>query len=588
MIVLARRILARRRSSGRAPRALHIIAGTVLCAVAACQPRMGTPPAPAPRPATSDASPETRMPRDTIHIDQLRRAALDGSHAEPVGTSIDDIGGATARMDAIREAGYRESSTPVVLPDVAREFRGVWVATVHNMDWPSSRNLTTAEAQQELIAILDAAHDLGLNAVIFQVRPAADALYASDIEPWADYLTGEQGRAPDPYWDPLAFAVTEAHARGLELHAWFNPFRAGFVAKKAPPAATHVIRRRPDLIRRYGTHYWMDPAEPDARQQALDVISDVVRRYDIDAVHLDDYFYPYQERDARGRLIQFPDDGTWRRYGVQTGMTRADWRRANIDAFVEQLYEAVHRIKPHVRVGISPFGIWRPGHPESVRGLDSYTELYADSRKWLANGWADYYAPQLYWRTHAPQQDYATLLQWWSDQNDHGRHIWAGNIPNNISGGSRGWDASEILEQISLTREQPGASGNIHFSASSLLRNPDGLGDAFRERIYAEPALVPASPWLSPGRLLPPVVSLRQDPARGRTAVELEPLPAATTWIVRARSGSQWRTQLVPAGTHEIHVEWVDGWPADAIAVSAVDRAGVEGVAAVFERITAQ
>src|SRR5690606_24010 len=306
------------------------------------------------------------------------------------------------------------------------------VATVHNMDWPSRRNLTTAEAQQELLRILDAARDAGLNAVIFQVRPAADALYDSPLEPWSDYLTGVQGRAPDPYWDPLRFAIAEAHARGLELHAWFNPFRAGFVTKKAPPADSHVMRRRPDLVRRYGAHYWMDPAEPDARAQALDVISDVVRRYDIDAVHLDDYFYPYQERDSRRRLIPFPDDDTWRKFGVKTGLTRADWRRANIDAFVEQLYATVRRIKPHVRVGISPFGIWRPGHPESVRGLDSYTELYADSRKWLRNGWADYYAPQLYWKTYAPQQDYATLLQWWSDQNPHGRHIWAGNIPNSV------------------------------------------------------------------------------------------------------------------------------------------------------------
>jgi uncharacterized lipoprotein YddW (UPF0748 family) len=327
----------------------------------------------------------------------------------------------------------------------------------------------------------------------------------------------------------------------------------------------------------------MDPAEPDARQQAIDVISDVVRRYDIDAVHLDDYFYPYQERDARRRLIQFPDDATWRRHGMQSGLSRADWRRANIDAFVEQLYGTVRRIKPHVRVGISPFGIWRPGHPQSVRGLDSYTELYADSRKWLANGWADYYAPQLYWKTHAPQQDYATLLQWWSNQNQHGRHIWAGNIPNSISGGTRGWRATEILDQIRITRALPGATGNIHFSASSLLRNPDGLGDAFRATVYAAPALVPASPWLSPGRLLPPALSLRQDAATAVTVLQLEPGAAPpSTWIVHARWDSTWRTRLIPGRTAEVRVEWLNGEPADVIAVSAVDRAGVEGEASVF------
>lgn len=555
------------------------ISGAALCTIAACQPRIA--------PQESAAVPRA-APRDTIHIDQLRGVARDvapdmDASAEAPGMPIEPAPDDAARGFA--GAGYRVSSTPVPLPEVTREFRGVWIATVHNIDWPSRRNLTTAEAQQELIRIFDAARDLGLNAVIFQVRPAADALYASELEPWSDYLTGEQGRAPEPYWDPLQFAIAEAHARGLELHAWFNPFRAGFVTKKAPPAASHVIHRRPDLVRRYGTHYWMDPAEPDARAQALAVISDVVRRYDIDAVHLDDYFYPYQERDARRRLIQFPDDATWRRYGMQTGLTRADWRRANIDRFVEQLYETVHRIRPHVRVGISPFGIWRPGYPASVRGLDSYTELYADSRKWLANGWADYYAPQLYWKTYAPQQDYATLLQWWSDQNRYGRHIWAGNIPNSITGGSRGWRATEIVEQIRLTREQPGATGNIHFSASSLLRNPDGLSDTFRSQIYAEPALVPASPWLSPGRLMPPQVSVRHDAAHARTTLQLEPTAWTATWIVRARWGSTWRTRLVPGATGEAHVEWVSGRTPDVIAVSAVDRAGVEGEPLVLERI---
>jgi uncharacterized lipoprotein YddW (UPF0748 family) len=563
----------------------------MLCALTACQPRAGTrDTAAAPRtmPRDTAAAPRT-MPRDTIHIDQLRRVSLEGDGAAG-STAAADLPPGIASDVAVHSgdapaAAYRPRHAPITLPRVEREFRGVWVATVHNMDWPSRRDLTTAQAQQELLRIFDAARDLGLNAVIFQVRPAADALYDSALEPWSEYLTGEQGRAPEPYWDPLRFAVDEAHARGLELHAWFNPFRAGFVAKKAPPAASHVLRRRPDLVRRYGTHYWMDPAEPDARQQALDVISDVVRRYDIDAVHLDDYFYPYQERDARRRLIQFPDDGTWRRYGIHTGMTRADWRRANIDAFVEQLYGTVRRIKPHVRVGISPFGIWRPGHPESVRGLDSYTELYADSRKWLANGWADYYAPQLYWKTYAPQQDYATLLRWWSEQNRHGRHIWAGNIPNSISGGTRGWRSSEILDQIRITRELPGATGNIHFSASSLLRNPDGLGDAFRSHVYAEPALVPASPWLSPGRLLAPRLSLREVPAGAATTLELD---AGTSppamWIVHARWGATWRTRLLPGRTRGFDVEWLNGLAPDVIAVRAVDHAGVEGEPAVFER----
>jgi uncharacterized lipoprotein YddW (UPF0748 family) len=479
---------------------------------------------------------------------------------------------------------YREHLSPVALPVVEREFRGVWIATVHNMDWPSRRSLGTHDAQQELLRILDAAAGMGLNAVILQVRPAADALYRSDIEPWSDYLTGEQGRAPDPYWDPLEFAVAEAHARGLELHAWFNPFRAGFAAKKAPAHPTHVMKRRPDVVRRYGTHFWMDPAEPDARQQALDVISDVVRRYDIDAVHIDDYFYPYQERDARGRLIHFPDGATWQRHGERTGMSRADWRRHNIDTFVEQLYGTVRALKPHVRVGISPFGIWRPGHPATVRGLDSYSELFADSRKWLANGWADYFAPQLYWRTYAPEQDYATLLQWWAEQNRYGRHIWAGNIPNNINpSATRGWRTSEIVEQVRLTRANPGATGNVHFSATSLLRDRDGLGDTFRSQLYVQPALVPASPWLSPGRLVKPALTIEPQPELSTTTIAIIYDGEPARWIVHARYGSEWHTRLLPGATRRVHVTWRDSAP-DLIAVSPVDRTGVEGEAAVYIR----
>jgi uncharacterized lipoprotein YddW (UPF0748 family) len=479
--------------------------------------------------------------------------------------------------EADRPWAYREDPAPVLLPDVPREFRGVWVATVGNMDWPSRRDLTTAQAQAEMLRILDAARDLGLNAVIFQVRPMADAFYDSALEPWSDYLTGASGRAPDPWWDPLAFAIEHAHDRGLELHAWFNPFRAGFVAKRTPLHASHISRSRPDLLRTYGTHYWLDPGEPDARRRAIDVITDVVRRYDVDAVHIDDYFYPYQERDARRRLIQFPDEASWREHGEGTGMSRNDWRRSNVDAFVEQLYHAVRAEKQHVRVGISPFGIWRPGHPATVRGLDSWADLYADTRKWLNNGWADYYAPQLYWRVAAPQQPYTDLLQWWTEQNPHGRHIWAGNIPNRVGTRTNEWEPDEILEQVRLARAHPGTTGNVHFSASSLLRNPRGLGDALRSTTYAAPALVPATPWLSSGTPARPFVHADLDGGLHATALTLQPgAQAPSRWIVQARWQGEWLTLLLPGATRETHVEWTDGHAPDMIAVRLVDRAGVE------------
>lgn len=471
----------------------------------------------------------------------------------------------------------------VRVPRVQREFRGVWVATVGNMDWPSRNNLSTAEAQQELLRILDAARDHGLNAVIFQIRPMADAFYASDLEPWSDYLTGASGVAPDPFWDPLQFAIEQAHARGLELHAWFNPFRAGFVAKRAPLSTRHVTRRRPELVRRYGRHWWMDPGEPAARQLALNVMVDVAQRYDVDGIHIDDYFYPYQERDARGRIIPFPDDATWSRYGRASGMNRNDWRRSNVDAFVETLYAAVRAVNPHVRVGISPFGIWRPGHPESVRGLDAWNDLYADSRKWLLNGWADYYVPQLYWRTAAPQQPYTDLLHWWTEQNPHGRHIWAGNIPNSVADGNRGWSASEILEQVRLTRQHPGATGNIHFSASSLLRNPDGLGEAFRTTLYATRALPPATPWLGSGPDEAPIVRAEPDSTQPRTLVVMTgATERPRAWLVHARWDQQWHTRILTGATRETAIDWRDGAPPDAIAIVAVDRVGVESVPALL------
>jgi uncharacterized lipoprotein YddW (UPF0748 family) len=480
---------------------------------------------------------------------------------------------------------YVPAGEVVTLPTVDREFRGVWVATVGNLDWPSRRTLPVPQQQAELLRMLDAAQQQGLNAVIFQIRPMADALYQSSLEPWSEYLTGRPGR--DPGWDPLAFAIEQAHARGLELHAWFNPFRAGFVAARTSPAANHVRRRRPDLVRTYGTYYWMDPGEPESRRHSLDVIRDVVRRYDVDAVHVDDYFYPYQERDARGRLIPFPDDASWARHGQRTGMTRNDWRRSNIDAFVEQMYETVRAEKPHVRVGISPFGIWRPGHPASVRGLDSYNELYADTRKWLLSGWADYYAPQLYWRVNAPQQPYTDLLQWWSEQNPFGRHIWAGNIPNNINpAAERGWRATEVLEQVRLTREHTGATGNVHFSITGLMRNPDGLADAFRGSVYAAPALVPASPWLGNGTPRPPAVIATPDAGLHATHLAFAtggPPPAR--WIVHARHHNAWQTLLLTRRETEVFVDWRHGTPPEVIAVSYVDAAGVESEPAVLQLV---
>ena len=470
----------------------------------------------------------------------------------------------------------RNDTTP---PTVVREMRGLWIATVANIDWPSRPGLSTQEQQAELRAMLDRAVQLRLNAVIFQVRPAGDALYASTIEPWSEYLTGAQGQAPDPYYDPLAFAIEEAHARGLELHAWFNPYRARMSGAKSPEARSHIASRRPELVRRYGPFLWMDPGEPEVRAHTLRVVLDVVRRYDVDGIHIDDYFYPYRVNAPGGGYQQFPDDRSWRRYRRSGGkLARDDWRRRNVDQLVQQLYQGIHRVKPHVRFVISPFGIWRPGFPPSVAGLDAYVELYADSRKWLRNGWADYFSPQLYWAVDRPQQRYDLLLRWWAEQNVKGRHLWPGNFTSKVGGtGPTDWHAGELVEQVRLTRADPGASGNVHFSARALTRNQEGLADWLETVTYAEPALVPATPWLDRTPPAAPKVTIRRDSAGGGSSLTLAPAGKEPPWLwtVRARFGDEWRTEILPGATRSWQLAplGIRDRP-DVVVVNAIDRVG--------------
>jgi uncharacterized lipoprotein YddW (UPF0748 family) len=467
-----------------------------------------------------------------------------------------------------------------IAPPVAREFRGVWVASVANMDWPSRPGLPVAEQKSELIAILDRAAALNLNAVVLQVRPSADALYASKKEPWSAFLTGQMGKAPVPFYDPLAFAVEEAHARGLELHAWVNPYRAHYPADKSPIVASHIARRRPDLVVKYGPFLWLDPGSSEVRAYTVGVVRDIVRRYDIDGIHIDDYFYPYRERTRRGREIPFPDARTWRAYQRGGGtLSRDDWRRRNVDLLVEQLYSTVKEEKPWVKFGISPFGIWRPGSPASVRGLDAYAELYADSRKWLQRGWLDYFAPQLYWRSSAPQQRYDELLHWWAEQNTLGRHLWVGNYTSRVMGEGANWPAAELLEQVRLTRADSGASGNLHFSMSVFMQNRDALVDRLVAGPYAAPALVPASPWLDNHAPAAPHADVQVDTLSGRTTVRFAAVGNAPVrlWVVRARFGNTWTTSVVPASIREHSFAASDASARpDLVVVTAIGRTGIE------------
>jgi len=474
-------------------------------------------------------------------------------------------------------------ATPAALagpPAVAREFRGVWVATVSNIDWPSSPTLPPDSQQAELLAIFERAAELRLNAVILQVRTAGDALYASPLEPWSEYLTGVQGRAPEPFYDPLQFAVEAAHARGLELHAWFNPYRARHPSARSPVAGNHISVTRPELVRTYGTHLWMDPGEAGVQQHTIDVILDVLRRYDVDGIHIDDYFYPYRELDSARVEIPFPDSVSWARYLAGGGrLERGDWRRHNVDEFVHRLYTAIHAVKPRVKFGVSPIGMWRPGYPPEGCCFDAYEQIYADARKWLAEGWLDYFVPQLYRPMADTLMNYGLMLGWWGEQNARSRHVYAGLIPNNVRSELRpaGWPRDEIVGQIYVARGHPAAQGHVHFSARSLMSSPDSLVERLARTVYRTPAIPPSAPWLGRSRApRAPQVALTAGPTSAETTLNIRPAPRdeVRLWVIRARYGHAWRVQVVSSVSPEVTLRG-DGPPAE-VAVSAVDRWGNE------------
>ncbi|MBC6990361.1 family 10 glycosylhydrolase [Hymenobacter sp. BT491] len=379
-----------------------------------------------------------------------------------------------------------------------REMRGVWIATVENIDWPSSRSLTPDQQRREYRRMLDIQKRNGINAVFVQIRPAADAFYQSDLEPWSKWLTGQQGKGPNPPYDPLPFLIEEAHARGMEFHAWFNPYRATMDSVTRRLAPNHPYRQHPEWFFRYGGQLLFNPGLPEVRQYITQVILDVVERYDIDGVHFDDYFYPYPEA---GRVIH--DEQAFQQYNPGN-LKLADWRRQNVNLLVEGLHNSIRKTKRWVKFGISPFGVWmnQSEHAEgsATKAFQGYSGLYADAREWMKQGWVDYILPQLYWSSNFKAAPYPTLVEWWS-RNHYGRHLYIGQGTYRMLESTKAdttWrNPRELPRQVRVNRSYPTeVAGSVFFSSRSVMANPLHTSDSLRQNLFRYPALIPTMPWM--------------------------------------------------------------------------------------------
>ncbi|WP_242927872.1 glycoside hydrolase family 10 protein [Pontibacter vulgaris] len=390
-------------------------------------------------------------------------------------------------------AGTAFSQTNTTTPK--REFRGVWIATVQNIDWPSKPKPGTdsKSQQQELIQILDMHQKTGINAIMLQIRPSTDAFYAKGREEWSQFLTGKQGLAPKPFYDPLEFAIKEAHKRGMELHAWINPYRATTSLIDSLTSQTHITRTKPEWFFTYGDKKYFNPGLPEVRTYITGVIMDIVRNYDVDGIHFDDYFYPYPGKE------QLPDSIAYQQHG-QGFANIEDWRRNNVDVLIQALSESIHKEKKHVKFGISPFGIWRNQAQDSLgsesTGLSGYSALYADARKWVQEGWVDYVNPQLYFPFNYKAAPYEKLLDWWA-ANAFGKHVYIGQGVYRAMEDREGWrDKQQLPNQVRYLRNNPNVQGSVYFSSKSLTNNLAGFRDSLQHDFYRFPALQPEMKWL--------------------------------------------------------------------------------------------
>ena len=460
-----------------------------------------------------------------------------------------------------------------------REFRGVWVATVANIDWPSRPGLSTGVQQEEILEILDRHKANGMNAIILQVRPTADALYQSELEPWSRFLTGHQGQAPDPFYDPLEFWVEESHRRGMELHAWLNPYRIS-LSPDDSLAEGHKALMHPEWCFAYGDRTYYSPANPKVWDFLTAVVVDVVRRYDIDAIHFDDYFYPYSTGEPIPDSLEFSLLG-----GDYYPESLEDWRRNNVDTIIRMLGRAIKQEKPWVKFGISPFGVWRnsdmdPQGSETSAGTSNYDGLFADVIRWQREGWIDYLLPQLYWRESHPAVGFSNLAHWWNDRH-YGRSLYVGLGPYRMDRKSvhREWRKEKyLLRQIEVLRTQENTEGFCMFSSKHFFRDElKGLNRKLQKRYCPRPALVPAMTWIDPSPPDAPV-NLR----RSGNRLLWDPLPQDDE-MDRARFFVLYRFEKdqdpkiraarhIVALTGQAFEEFPGGIPPGTYRVSALDR----------------
>jgi uncharacterized lipoprotein YddW (UPF0748 family) len=425
------------------------------------------------------------------------------------------------------------------------ELRGVWVSTVLNLDWPSKPGLNANQQKNELEILFDSLEYAGFNAVFFQVRPESDAFYASDLEPWSHYLSGQQGEAPKPFYDPLSYAISLARERGMELHAWLNPFRTARAVNFYRLSDEHVVKKHPDWIltfRNGETSYSMlNPGIKEVRDYVSTVVADIVRRYDVDGIHFDDYFYPYSPAISTEDRIHFTRE--------PRGITAIeDWRRDNINLVVEQVRDSIYAIDPMVKYGISPFAI-RLNSDAGTNGSEGYHMIYADPVQWLEKGTIDYIAPQIYWERSHPVAPYKPIMEFWAKTaNDNGRHIYVGMAPYRLSA-PHNWSISEIGEMLQLNRlNEYEVHGNIHFRAQNISRNIKGLADSLSGSWNSRIAKIPVMKW-KPIDNQEPVESLSVKRSENGS-IELEWISSASARVayIYRYSGSMSIDDIVSAG----------------------------------------